>query len=183
MLQSEWFKLTPVWSDICCFVLFFLSASNCKSSQKKKSKFLPHRSHPPVNESSISVQVVRILFHSVFLLTALICFPLLAISKAEVSDWARCPRHVLWAFRVLGALFSLSPSGTWITNSLTNSLVPSSLSYFTKILVSLGGIDPPALRFTTKRAIALQKPCTEDMHLFTNATSPHNRKKYIVADK
>lgn len=92
-----------IWHMLFFFFYLPVTASH---HRRKYSRFLPHRSHPPVTESSISVQVVRKLFHSVFLLIALICFLLLTISKAKVSDWARCPRHVLWAFRVLGALLS-----------------------------------------------------------------------------
>lgn len=149
MPQSKWFEFSPVWSDICWFFYLPVTASH----HRKKFKFLPHLSHPAVTESSVSVQVARMLFYSVFLLFALIYFPSLVISKAEVSDWARCPQYVLWAFWVLSALLSgclvchykpIFGSGTQIINCLTPRSDPYSLSYyFNKIPAFLGGIKPP----------------------------------------
>lgn len=172
-------------------LVFYLPVT--ASHHRKKFKFLPHLSHPAVTESSVSVQVARMLFYSVFLLFALIYFPSLVISKAEVSDWARCPQYVLWAFWVLSALLSgclvchyqpIFGSGTQIINCLTPRSDPSSLSYyFTKIPAFLGGIKPPTSQLTAKRAIAPQRAYTVDMHLLTNFTFPHNKKKHIVVDK
>lgn len=160
------------------FFVFFKSASNCKWSQKKKIKV---SSSPLASTCNRVIHLCASCAQAVSLCIPACCTNLFSITNNFQSRGVRLGKMPSTCSEHFGCsvCHHLGPE----SQTLTNSLVPSSLSYFTKILVSLGRIEPATLRLTTKRPIALQKPWTEDMHLFTNATSPHNRKKYIVASK